>query len=100
VKRSAERITTGTPLPLPRPSMVIRASTRSPSSMNPLPPKEMGFILAVAVLLDATLVRLLLQPVVLRLLGARAWWMPAWLDRRLPQVGLSHQMPVPDRANA
>lgn len=67
---------------------------------GPLPPKEMGFILAVAVLLDATLVRLLLQPVVLRLLGARAWWMPAWLDRRLPQGGLSHQMPVPDRANA
>src|SRR5262245_56010103 len=58
---------------------------------GPLPPKEMGFILAVAVLLDATLVRLLLQPVVLRLLGARAWWMPRWLDRLLPVVGLSHQ---------
>jgi RND superfamily putative drug exporter len=60
---------------------------------GPIPPKEMGFILAVAVLLDATLVRLLLQPVVLRLLGPRAWWMPAWLDRRLPEVGLSHEMP-------
>jgi RND superfamily putative drug exporter len=59
---------------------------------GPLPPKEMGFILAVAVLLDATLVRLLLQPVVLRLLGPRAWWMPAWLDRLLPEVGLSHEM--------
>jgi RND superfamily putative drug exporter len=53
----------------------------------------MGFILAVAVLLDATLVRLLLQPVVLRLLGSRAWWMPAWLDRLLPQVRLSHEAP-------
>jgi putative drug exporter of the RND superfamily len=60
---------------------------------GPLPPKEMGFILAVAVLLDATLVRLLLQPVVLRLLGPRAWWMPAWLDRLLPEVALSHHMP-------
>ena len=60
---------------------------------GPLPPKEMGFILAVAVLLDATLVRLLLQPVALRLLGARAWWMPAGLDRLLPRVGLSHQPP-------
>ena len=60
---------------------------------GPLPPKEMGFILAVAVLLDATLVRLLLQPVVLRLLGPHAWWMPAWLDRLLPDVGLSHEMP-------
>ena len=60
---------------------------------GPLPPKEMGFILAVAVLLDATLVRLLLQPVVLRLLGPRAWWMPQRLDRMLPVVGLSHEPP-------
>jgi RND superfamily putative drug exporter len=60
---------------------------------GPLPPKEMGFILAVAVLLDATLVRLLLQPVVLRLLGPRAWWMPERLDRLLPVVGLSHDVP-------
>jgi RND superfamily putative drug exporter len=59
---------------------------------GPLPPKEMGFILAVAVLLDATLVRLLLQPVILRLLGRRAWWMPAWLDRLLPEVRLSHEL--------
>jgi putative drug exporter of the RND superfamily len=57
---------------------------------GPLPPKEMGFILAVAVLLDAALVRLLLQPLVLRVLGPRAWWMPVWLDRRLPNVELSH----------
>jgi RND superfamily putative drug exporter len=55
---------------------------------GPIPPKEMGFILAVAVLLDATLVRLLLQPVILRLLGPHAWWMPARLDRLLPRVGL------------
>jgi RND superfamily putative drug exporter len=59
---------------------------------GPLPPKEMGFILAVAVLLDATLVRLLLQPVVLRILGPRAWWMPEWLDRLLPSVELSHAL--------
>ncbi len=67
---------------------------------GPLPPKEMGFILAVAVLLDATLVRLLLQPVVLRLLGPRAWWMPAWLDRLLPEVGLSHELPEAERQRA
>jgi putative drug exporter of the RND superfamily len=60
---------------------------------GPLPPKEMGLILAAAVLLDAALVRLLLQPVALRLLGPRAWWMPAWLDRHLPKFGLSHDMP-------
>src|SRR5215211_4600647 len=57
---------------------------------GPIPLKEMGFILAVAVLLDAALVRLLLQPVVLRMLGPRAWWMPKRLDRLLPVVGLSH----------
>jgi RND superfamily putative drug exporter len=67
---------------------------------GPLPPKEMGFILAVAVLLDATLVRLLLQPVILRLLGPRAWWMPTWLDRVLPEVTLSHEMPEAARAAA
>ncbi|MGZ8648048.1 MAG: MMPL family transporter, partial [Solirubrobacteraceae bacterium] len=60
---------------------------------GPIAPKEMGVILAVAVLLDATLIRLLLQPVVLRLLGSRAWWMPAWLDRLVPKVGLSHARP-------
>jgi putative drug exporter of the RND superfamily len=60
---------------------------------GPVPPMEMGFILAVAVLLDATPVRLLLQPVVLRPLGPRAWWMPAWLDRLSTKVALSHEMP-------
>jgi RND superfamily putative drug exporter len=47
-------------------------------------------VLAVAVLLDATLIRLVLLPVALRLLGARAWWIPRWLDRMLPQVNLGH----------
>ena len=65
---------------------------------GPIAPKEMGVILAVAVLLDATLIRLLLQPVVLRLLGARAWWMPAWLDRLVPNVGLPHSEPEPEPA--
>ncbi len=46
---------------------------------GPLPPKEMGVILGVAVLLDALLVRLLLVPVALRLAGRWAWWRPEWL---------------------
>ncbi|CAB4877428.1 unannotated protein [freshwater metagenome] len=57
---------------------------------GPLPPKEMGVILGVAVLLDAFLVRLLLMPVLLRLLGARAWWLPAPLRRILPDVRFGH----------
>ena len=48
---------------------------------GPLPPKEMGVILGVAVLLDAMLIRLVLIPVALRLLGKTAWALPGWLDR-------------------
>jgi RND superfamily putative drug exporter len=57
---------------------------------GPLPPKEMGVILGLAVLLDTLLVRLLLLPSALRLLGARAWWMPRALGRLLPAVRLRH----------
>ena len=57
---------------------------------GPLPPKEMGVILGVAVLLDAFLVRLLLLPVFLRLAGSAAWYLPAWLDRVLPEVHFGH----------
>jgi len=57
---------------------------------GPLPPKEMGVILGIAVLLDAALVRLLLVPVLLRLLGARAWYLPRFLGRVLPDVRFGH----------
>jgi putative drug exporter of the RND superfamily len=57
---------------------------------GPLPPKEMGVILGVAVLLDAFLVRLLLLPVFLRLAGPAAWYMPKPLGRLLPDVRFSH----------
>ncbi len=57
---------------------------------GPLPPKEMGVILGIAVLLDAALVRLLLIPVVLRLLGDKAWWLPKPLARVLPDVRFGH----------
>ncbi len=57
---------------------------------GPLPPKEMGIILGVAVLLDAALIRLLLLPVLLRLMGARAWYLPRWARRVLPDVRFGH----------
>jgi RND superfamily putative drug exporter len=57
---------------------------------GPLPPKEMGIILGIAVLLDAMLVRLLLVPVLLRLLGRRAWYLPRWANRLLPEVRFGH----------
>ena len=55
-----------------------------------LPPKEMGIILGVAVLLDAFLIRLVLLPVMLRLTGQAAWWTPAWLTRLLPDIRFAH----------
>jgi RND superfamily putative drug exporter len=57
---------------------------------GPLPPKEMGVILGVAVLLDAALVRLLLLPVMLRLLGKWAWYLPKPLHQLLPDVRFGH----------
>ena len=57
---------------------------------GPLPPKEMGIVLGVAVLLDAFLVRLVLLPVMLRLTGKAAWYTPDWLQRVLPNVRFSH----------
>jgi RND superfamily putative drug exporter len=46
--------------------------------------KMLGLGLATAVLVDATVVRLVLVPAVMALLGRAAWWLPAWLDRSLP----------------
>jgi RND superfamily putative drug exporter len=57
---------------------------------GPLPPKEMGIILGIAVLLDTMLIRLVLMPVLLRLLGPAAWALPRWLDRILPDVRFGH----------
>jgi RND superfamily putative drug exporter len=57
---------------------------------GPLAPKEMGVILAIAVALDALVVRLVVLPVVLRLSGHGAWHQPKWLGRILPKVKFSH----------
>ena len=54
-----------------------------------------GLGLAVAVFVDATVVRLLLVPATMELLGAANWWMPRWLDRVLPRV---HVEAPPDAA--
>ena len=48
--------------------------------------KLMGTGLAVAILLDATIVRMLLVPSTMELLGDRNWWLPRWLDRLLPRL--------------
>jgi RND superfamily putative drug exporter len=48
--------------------------------------KSMGFALAAAVVFDAFIVRMVLIPALLYLLGEKAWWLPRWLDRILPDV--------------
>ncbi|MFE9291136.1 MMPL family transporter [Streptomyces olivaceus] len=48
--------------------------------------KMIGFGLAIAVFFDAFVVRMAIVPAVLALLGKRAWWLPRWLDRALPNV--------------
>ena len=70
--------------------------------------KELGLGCAVAIALDATLVRLILVPAAMKLLGDWNWWMPSWLDRVLPGLasgrprraearwGLSPKPPPPD----
>ena len=50
--------------------------------------KQFGVGLAVAVAIDATIVRCLLVPSVMVVLGHRAWWLPKWLDRAVPEVSI------------
>jgi RND superfamily putative drug exporter len=50
--------------------------------------KVIGVGMAVAILLDATVVRMLLVPAVMHILGSRAWSLPRWLDRHLPQLAV------------
>jgi RND superfamily putative drug exporter len=54
---------------------------------NPDPTvKMLGLGLAVAVFVDATIVRLVLVPATMELLGPANWWLPHWLDRILPRI--------------
>ena len=65
--------------------------------------QEMGFAMAVAVLLDALVIRCLAVPAAMRLLGDKAWWLPPWLERRLPRLhveGPADPTPSPDPALA
>jgi RND superfamily putative drug exporter len=50
--------------------------------------KMLALGMAVAVLIDATIVRMMLVPSVMSVLGERAWWIPAWLDRITPKLQL------------
>ena len=62
--------------------------------------KMFGFGLAVAVFLDATVVRMLLVPATMELLGDRNWWLPRWLNRVLPKIDVEGSSAVSDAADA
>jgi len=58
--------------------------------------KELGMGCAIAIALDATLVRLILVPAAMKLFGDWNWWMPSWLDRALPDLSFEGGEPEPE----
>jgi RND superfamily putative drug exporter len=62
--------------------------------------KELGMGCAVAIALDATLVRLILVPAAMKLLGDWNWWMPSWLDRLLPNLNFEDRRGEPKPVEA
>ncbi|MGB7589469.1 MAG: MMPL family transporter, partial [Solirubrobacterales bacterium] len=62
--------------------------------------KELGLGCAVAIALDATLVRLILVPAAMKLMGDWNWWMPDWLDRLLPDLSFEAGRAEPEPAEA
>ena len=62
--------------------------------------KMFGLGLGLAILIDVLIVRMVIAPAVVTLLGDRAWWLPAWLDRVLPNVSLEGRRPEGDRPQA
>ena len=60
--------------------------------------KLFGVGLASAVFIDAFVIRSLLVPAIMHLLGRRAWWLPSWLDRRLPHLDIEGAETEPARA--
>jgi RND superfamily putative drug exporter len=64
--------------------VVFGAFVLSPERML----QQFGLGLAVAILVDAFIIRCLIVPAVMGLLGEKAWWMPRWLARRMPRVAI------------
>jgi putative drug exporter of the RND superfamily len=67
-------------------TVVFASFVANPSALV----KMIGLGLSTAIVLDATIVRLVLVPATMALLGRANWWLPRWLDRRLPHVSMEH----------
>ena len=57
--------------------------------------KLMGIGLATAILVDATIVRMVLVPAIMQLLGRANWWLPGWMERLLPKTAVAAAEPEP-----
>jgi RND superfamily putative drug exporter len=57
--------------------------------------KMMGLGLATAIFVDATIVRIILVPATMKLMGDTNWWIPNWLDRLIPQIDIEGDSALP-----
>ena len=82
--------------------MRVQLSRTQRATSDPLRILDMsGLGLAVAVLVDATVVRMVLVPAVMQLLGSANWWLPRWLERAIPNVAVeSSAAHVPSEGKA
>jgi len=58
--------------------------------------KMVGLGLATAIFVDATIVRMVLVPATMKLMGDANWWMPGWLDRLLPTINIEGETGLPE----
>jgi putative drug exporter of the RND superfamily len=58
--------------------------------------KMFGLGLATAIFVDATIVRMVLVPATMKLMGDANWWMPGWLDRLLPTINIEGETALPE----
>ena len=58
--------------------------------------KMMGLGLATAIFVDATIVRMVLVPATMKLMGDANWWIPGWLDRLLPTIDIEGEAALPE----
>ncbi len=71
--------------------LIMAAVFLSFVTQNDVIGKMFGIGLGLAILIDVLIVRMVIAPAVVTLLGDRAWWLPGWLDRALPNISLEGQ---------